>query len=71
TNAPHTAHTTYDVELIVVDPTRTSLASGSPNTPSPSLRSGGRLADVFPTVLELMGLPRPGAMTGRTLLKPA
>ncbi len=69
TGAPHTAHTTYDVELIVVDPERRAAATGSAGEPSPALRSGGRLADVLPTVLELLGLERPAAMTGRSLLK--
>lgn len=68
TQAPHTAHTTYDVECIVVDPAHAAGASGSPNQPSPLLRTGGRLADVFPTVLDLMGIDRPAAMTGRSLL---
>ncbi len=68
TGAPHTAHTTYDVELIVVDPELAAGATGSGEAPSPALRQGGRLADVFPTVLELMGLERPAAMTGRSLL---
>lgn len=68
THAPHTAHTTYEVECIVVDDDRAGDATGSVDLPSPALRSGGRLADVFPTVLELMGLERPGPMTGRSLL---
>ncbi len=59
TDAPHTAHTTYDVPCIVVDP---SLSADTP------LRSGGRLADLFPTALGLMGLDTPEAMTGRSLL---
>jgi 2,3-bisphosphoglycerate-independent phosphoglycerate mutase len=58
TNAPHTAHTTYDVECVVVDDDRV----GS------TLRDGGRLADVMPTALRLMGLTPPEAMTGRSLL---
>ena len=57
TGGPHTAHTTYDVPLIVVDPE-------FQNQP---LRSGGRLADIAPTVLSLMGLPIPEEMTGRPL----
>ena len=60
TGGPHTAHTTYDVELIVVDQRYRGL----------SLRSGGRLADIAPTILEMMGLDRPEAMTGRSLLVP-
>ncbi|QOJ16853.1 MAG: 2,3-bisphosphoglycerate-independent phosphoglycerate mutase [Phycisphaeraceae bacterium] len=57
-NAPHTAHTVYDVPLHVV---------GEPWRGRP-LRPGGRLADVAPTVLALMGLPQPPEMTGRCLL---
>ena len=62
TNAPHTAPTLYDVECILVDdalPRETQL------------REGGRLADVMPTALAMMGLDQPEAMTGRSLLSPA
>ena len=55
---PHTAHTTNRVPLIM-------LGGGA--------RSGlanGRLADVAPTVLELLGLPVPAEMTGKSLLRP-
>ena len=55
---PHTAHTTYDVDLIVV-------AEGARGK---TLRTGGRLADVAPTVLDLLGLEKPAAMTGESLL---
>ncbi len=58
TDAPHTAHTTFDVECIVVDPDRAGA----------TLRDGGRLADVMPTALQLLGLEPPGEMTGRSLL---
>jgi 2,3-bisphosphoglycerate-independent phosphoglycerate mutase len=34
-----------------------------------SLREGGILADVAPTALELLDIPQPEAMTGRTLRK--
>lgn len=59
TNAPHTAHTTYDVECIVVDP----------DSKDAVLRDGGRLADIMPTALDLLGLETPGEMTGRSLLR--
>jgi 2,3-bisphosphoglycerate-independent phosphoglycerate mutase len=59
TGGPHTAHTTYDVPLIVVEPG----LEGS------EIRSGGRLADIAPTLLELMGLPIPEAMTGKPLIR--
>ena len=57
-NCPHTAHTVYDVPVIVVGDKFKSLA----------LRSGGRLADIAPTVLAMMGLPKPAEMTGQSLL---
>ncbi|HHY03302.1 MAG TPA: 2,3-bisphosphoglycerate-independent phosphoglycerate mutase, partial [Paracoccus sp.] len=56
---PHTAHTTNPVPVIVW---------GGPE--GASVRSGGRLADVAPTVLALMGLDQPPEMTGRSLLVP-
>lgn len=59
TGGPHTAHTTFQVPLIVVEP-------GLEGT---SLNEGGRLADIAPTVLALMGLPIPPEMTGEALLK--
>ena len=59
TNAPHTAHTTYDVECIIVTPD---------NTKPHKLRENGRLADVMPTALDLMKLPKPKEMTGESLI---
>ncbi len=59
TGGPHTAHTTFDVELIVVD----DRFRGT------KLRSGGRLADIAPTALSMFGLPVPSAMTGTSLLE--
>jgi 2,3-bisphosphoglycerate-independent phosphoglycerate mutase len=56
TDEPHTQHTTNPVPLLVVDEDRWVLAPA------------GGLADVAPTVLELMGLEPPGAMTGNSLL---
>jgi 2,3-bisphosphoglycerate-independent phosphoglycerate mutase len=69
TNAPHTAHTTYDVECVLVGAGLEKPATGDPEAPSTSLRKGGCLADVFPTVLDLMGQKTPQAMTGRSLLE--
>jgi 2,3-bisphosphoglycerate-independent phosphoglycerate mutase len=59
TGGPHTAHTTYDVELIVADPRQRGK----------TLQSGGRLADVIPTGLALMGLAQPTEMSGTSLLE--
>lgn len=58
TGGPHTSHTTYDVPLYVV---------GEPFR-GRSLRGGGRLADVLPTALAMMGLAPPVEMTGASLL---
>jgi 2,3-bisphosphoglycerate-independent phosphoglycerate mutase len=56
TDEPHTQHTTNPVPLLVVDAQRWLLAPT------------GNLADVAPTILQLMGLPIPSEMTGRSLL---
>jgi len=55
----HTAHTVGDVPLVVFD----ERYKGK------KLREGGRLADVGPTLLEMMGLAKPEEMTGQSLLK--
>jgi 2,3-bisphosphoglycerate-independent phosphoglycerate mutase len=52
---PHTAHTTNPVPCIVTKP-------------GIRLREGGILADVAPTLLELIGLPQPAEMTGKSLI---
>jgi bisphosphoglycerate-independent phosphoglycerate mutase (AlkP superfamily) len=53
--SPHTAHTTNPVPLVVT-------VAGA------SLREGGSLSDLVPTCLELLGIPAPDAMAGKTLL---
>ena len=55
TKEPHTAHTTNLVPAILIGRNR-------------KLRQTGRLADIAPTLLELMGLPKPTEMTGESLL---
>jgi 2,3-bisphosphoglycerate-independent phosphoglycerate mutase len=60
TGEPHTAHTLNPVPFIVVDP------------PGGVGRlDNGRLADVAPTLLELLCLKKPAAMTGHSLIVPA
>ena len=56
TGGPHTAHTTNPVPVLLM---------GGP--PGAALHDG-RLADVAPTLLGLLGQPRPEAMTGRSLI---
>lgn len=56
TGAPFTAHTTNPVPFILI------------NREGYGLREGGCLADIAPTLLELMGLPKPEEMSGESLL---
>ena len=58
TGQPHTAHTVGPVPLVYCGPRAAAL------------RSGGALRDVAPTLLDLLGLPQPAEMTGRSLLEP-
>jgi 2,3-bisphosphoglycerate-independent phosphoglycerate mutase len=60
TGGPHTAHTTNPVPLVLVDPV---AGGGAPL----SLRDGGALCDIGPTVLAMLGLDAPDEMTGRDL----
>jgi len=57
TGEPHTAHTTNPVPVVLI---------GGPK--GAKLRSGGRLADLAPSLLQLMGLEKPTEMTGETLI---
>ena len=56
THEPYTAHTTLDVPII---------AFGAPRG---TRLQNGRLADVAPTMLDLMEIPKPAVMTGHSLL---
>lgn len=57
TGEPWTAHTTNPVPFILVNA-----------DPSYKLREGGCLADIAPTLIELMGMEQPKEMTGKSLL---
>ena len=57
TGAPHTAHTTNPVPFILVNA-----------DPSWKLREGGCLADIAPTLIEIMGMEQPKEMTGKSLI---
>ncbi|SHJ98447.1 2,3-bisphosphoglycerate-independent phosphoglycerate mutase [Hespellia stercorisuis] len=57
TGAPFTAHTTNPVPFILVNA-----------DPSCKLREGGCLADIAPTLIEMMGMEQPEEMTGKSLI---
>ena len=57
TGAPFTAHTTNEVPFILVN-----------YDPAYTLREGGCLADIIPTLIEVMGKEQPAEMTGKSLL---
>jgi 2,3-bisphosphoglycerate-independent phosphoglycerate mutase len=57
TGEPFTAHTTNPVPFIIVNA-----------DPKYDLKEGGRLCDIIPTMIEMMGLPKPEEMTGISLL---
>ncbi|HVM79789.1 MAG TPA: 2,3-bisphosphoglycerate-independent phosphoglycerate mutase [Stellaceae bacterium] len=61
THQPHTAHTTNRVPVMLV-------GGAEPGRNAPLSLHDGRLADVAPTLLELLGLPQPSEMTGHTLI---
>jgi len=64
---PWTAHTTNPVPVILVEGEKRKLA-GHGN--AVQLRDGGGLADIAPTLLEILGLPQPARMTGHSLVVP-
>jgi len=57
TGQPHTAHTVGPVPFVYVG-----------DRADAQLRTGGALRDVAPTILDLLGLPQPAEMSGRSLL---
>ena len=58
TNGPHTAHTLNPVEVVVY----------SKAYKNATLAESGALGDIAPTILKLMGLEQPAAMTGKCLI---
>ena len=58
TGGPHTSHTTNPVPVVLV------------GGPAGAKLRDGRLADLAPTLLDLMGLPQPPEMTGQSLIWP-
>ena len=57
TGEPYTAHTTNPVPFILVN-----------YDPAYTLREGGCLADIAPTLIEMMGMEQPAEMTGKSLI---
>lgn len=55
---PHTQHTLNKVPFIAIDPERKIKA----------LKDGGKLADIAPTLLDVLGLDKPGVMNGESLI---
>ncbi len=64
---PWTAHTTNPVPVILVEGEKRKLPGHGAH---PALREGGGLADIAPTLLEILGLPKPERMTGTSLVLP-
>ncbi|KAI5169627.1 2,3-bisphosphoglycerate-independent phosphoglycerate mutase [Pancytospora epiphaga] len=58
------SHTTNDVPLLLI-----GAASGIELLSEDSMDNPGELADIAPTILDLMGIPAPDEMTGRSLIR--
>jgi 2,3-bisphosphoglycerate-independent phosphoglycerate mutase len=64
---PWTAHTTNPVQFILVEGEGRKIPGHGTDV---ALRSDGCLADIAPTILEILGLPQPPEMTGRSMIQP-
>jgi 2,3-bisphosphoglycerate-independent phosphoglycerate mutase len=65
---PWTAHTTNPVPFILVEGEARKIIGHGTDVP---LRANGCLADVAPTILEILQIPQPEEMTGQSLIEPA
>lgn len=65
---PWTAHTTNPVPFILVEGEGRKIPGHGTEV---SLRSDGRLADIAPTILDILKLPQPPEMTGRSMIQSA
>jgi 2,3-bisphosphoglycerate-independent phosphoglycerate mutase len=64
---PWTAHTTNPVPVILVEGEKRQLPGHGTDV---KLREGGGLADIAPTLLTILGLPKPERMSGHSLILP-
>ncbi|MFO7630090.1 MAG: alkaline phosphatase family protein, partial [Prochlorococcaceae cyanobacterium] len=64
---PWTAHTTNPVPVILVEGEKRKLPG---HGTAVDLRESGGLADIAPTLLDILGLPQPALMTGQSLIQP-
>jgi len=64
---PWTAHTTNPVPFILVEGEGRKIPGHGTDV---SLRSDGTLADIAPTILQILGLPQPLEMTGKSMIQP-
>jgi 2,3-bisphosphoglycerate-independent phosphoglycerate mutase len=65
---PWTAHTTNPVPVILLEGEKRKLPGHGTNV---QLRDGGGLADIAPTLLDILDLPKPATMSGESLVVPA
>jgi 2,3-bisphosphoglycerate-independent phosphoglycerate mutase len=65
---PWTAHTSNPVPFLLIESEGRKIPGYGGDA---QLRSGGRLADIAPTILEILQLPKPAEMTGASLLLPS
>lgn len=64
---PWTAHTTNPVPFILIEGEGTKIPGHGADV---SLRDDGRLADIAPTILDILGIEQPSEMTGKSMIQP-
>ncbi len=64
---PWTAHTTNQVPFILIEGEKLTIPGYGTDV---QLRSDGKLADIAPTILQILGLPQPSEMTGVSMIMP-
>jgi len=64
--SPWTAHTTNPVPLILIEGEKLKIPGYGANV---DLRNDGKLSDIAPTILDILKLPQPPEMTGKSLLR--